>query len=175
MSWSKENRNYARISQGSTEGWENDAITRALGIAEQWGCVSDVSSKLTWKEGFPKHKPRNTMNTEGEYSANNDLTGISTMDASAHKGQERWAATCAAVGRGKNTTQINSVCRVNIALSLTMFSVPLKTWIVLAPWLHPPPSHHNPDSLIDKIGLVFVNIKKINPVRFGFENRSIFK
>jgi hypothetical protein len=32
--------------------------------------------------------------TEGEYSGNNDLTGISTMDASAHKGQERLAATC---------------------------------------------------------------------------------
>ena len=45
-------------SQGSNEGErEHDTLTRALGNVEQRGRVRGVSSKLTWKEGFPEHKP----------------------------------------------------------------------------------------------------------------------
>jgi hypothetical protein len=35
---------------------ENDALTKALQTKDQRGCVCDVSSKLTWKEGFSEHK-----------------------------------------------------------------------------------------------------------------------
>jgi hypothetical protein len=35
---------------------ENDALTKALQAKEQRGRVRGVFSKLTWKEGFPKHK-----------------------------------------------------------------------------------------------------------------------
>jgi hypothetical protein len=35
---------------------ENDALSKALQTKEQRGCVHGVSSKVTWKEGFPKHK-----------------------------------------------------------------------------------------------------------------------
>jgi hypothetical protein len=44
-------------SQGSNEGErEFDALTRALGTREQRGRVRGVSSKLTWKKGFPEHR-----------------------------------------------------------------------------------------------------------------------
>jgi hypothetical protein len=44
-------------SQGSNEDERgNDALFRALGTKEQRGCVRGVSSKLTWKEGFPADK-----------------------------------------------------------------------------------------------------------------------
>jgi hypothetical protein len=44
-------------SQGSNEDErENDTLSRALGTKEQRDCVRGVSSKLTWKEGFPAHK-----------------------------------------------------------------------------------------------------------------------
>jgi hypothetical protein len=35
---------------------KNDALTKALQSKEQRGHVRGVSSKLTWKEGFLKHK-----------------------------------------------------------------------------------------------------------------------
>jgi hypothetical protein len=35
---------------------ENDALTKALQTKEQRGRVHGVSSKLTWNEGFLKHK-----------------------------------------------------------------------------------------------------------------------
>jgi hypothetical protein len=35
---------------------ENKALTKALQIKEQRGRVHGVSSKLTWREGFPEHK-----------------------------------------------------------------------------------------------------------------------
>jgi hypothetical protein len=35
---------------------ENDAIIKALQTKEQRGHVCGVSSKLTWKEGFPEYK-----------------------------------------------------------------------------------------------------------------------
>jgi hypothetical protein len=35
---------------------ENDALTKATRTKEQWGCIHGVSSKLTWNEGFLKHK-----------------------------------------------------------------------------------------------------------------------
>jgi hypothetical protein len=35
---------------------ENNALTKALQIKEQRDRVRGVSSKLTWKEGFLKHK-----------------------------------------------------------------------------------------------------------------------
>jgi hypothetical protein len=35
---------------------ENDTIIKALQTKEQRDCVCGVSSKLTWKEGFPEHK-----------------------------------------------------------------------------------------------------------------------
>jgi hypothetical protein len=35
---------------------ENDALTNALGTKEEWSRVHGVSSKLTWKEGFPQQK-----------------------------------------------------------------------------------------------------------------------
>jgi hypothetical protein len=42
-------------SQGSNKGdRENDTLTRALGTVEQRGRVRGVSSKLTWREDFPK-------------------------------------------------------------------------------------------------------------------------
>jgi hypothetical protein len=34
---------------------ENDALTKALQIKEQWGHVHGVSSMLAWKEGFLEH------------------------------------------------------------------------------------------------------------------------
>jgi hypothetical protein len=50
-------RGLRESSQGSNEDErENDAISRALGTKEQRGRVRGVSSKLTWKEGFPTHK-----------------------------------------------------------------------------------------------------------------------
>jgi hypothetical protein len=49
-----------RAMRESSEDWngerENDALTKALATKEQWGRVRGVSSKLTWKEGFLKHK-----------------------------------------------------------------------------------------------------------------------
>jgi hypothetical protein len=38
---------------------ENDALSKALQIKEQQGHVRGVFSKVTWKEGFPKHKSMN--------------------------------------------------------------------------------------------------------------------
>jgi hypothetical protein len=35
---------------------ENDALTKALQTKEQRSHVCNVSSKWTWKEGFPEHK-----------------------------------------------------------------------------------------------------------------------
>jgi hypothetical protein len=35
---------------------ENDALSKALQTKEQRGCVHGVSSKVTWKEGFPQYK-----------------------------------------------------------------------------------------------------------------------
>jgi hypothetical protein len=35
---------------------ENNTLTKALQTKEQQGRVCGVSSKLTWKEGFPEHK-----------------------------------------------------------------------------------------------------------------------
>jgi hypothetical protein len=43
-------------SEDSNGERENDALTKALQTKEQRGRVHSVSSKLTWKEGFPKHK-----------------------------------------------------------------------------------------------------------------------
>ncbi|XP_025805537.1 uncharacterized protein LOC112884375 [Panicum hallii] len=56
-------------SQGSNEGVrEFDALTRALGTREQRGRVRGVSSQLTWKEGFPKHKGRYRKRTRDSSS-----------------------------------------------------------------------------------------------------------
>jgi hypothetical protein len=50
-------RGLRESSQGSNEDErENDTLSRALGTKEQRGHVCGVSSKLTWKEGFPTHK-----------------------------------------------------------------------------------------------------------------------
>jgi hypothetical protein len=50
-------RGLRESSQGSNEDErENVALSRALGTKEQGGRVRGVSSKLTWKEGFPTHK-----------------------------------------------------------------------------------------------------------------------
>jgi hypothetical protein len=43
----------SKDSNGETE---NDALTKALQMKEQRGCVHGVSSKLIWKEGFLEHK-----------------------------------------------------------------------------------------------------------------------
>jgi hypothetical protein len=43
-------------SEDSNGERENDALTKALQTKEQRGRVHGVSSKLTWKEGFPKNK-----------------------------------------------------------------------------------------------------------------------
>jgi hypothetical protein len=43
-------------SEDSNGESENDALTKALQIKEQRCHVRGVSSKLTWKEGFPEHK-----------------------------------------------------------------------------------------------------------------------
>jgi hypothetical protein len=50
-------RGLRESSQGSNEDErENDTLSRALGTKEQRCHVCGVSSKLTWKEGFPTHK-----------------------------------------------------------------------------------------------------------------------
>jgi hypothetical protein len=50
-------RGLRESSQGSNEDERaNDALSKALGTKEQRGRVRGVSSKLTWKEGFPTHK-----------------------------------------------------------------------------------------------------------------------
>jgi hypothetical protein len=43
-------------SKDSNGERKNDAITKALQTKEQRGRVRGVSSKLTWKEGFPEDK-----------------------------------------------------------------------------------------------------------------------
>jgi hypothetical protein len=43
-------------SEDSNGEGENDTLTKALQTKEQRGRVRGVSSKLTWKKGFPKHK-----------------------------------------------------------------------------------------------------------------------
>jgi hypothetical protein len=43
-------------SEDSNSERKNDALTKALQTKEQRDCVRDVSNKLIWKEGFPKHK-----------------------------------------------------------------------------------------------------------------------
>jgi hypothetical protein len=43
-------------SEDSNSERENDTLTKALPTKEQRGRVCGVSSKLTWKEGFLKHK-----------------------------------------------------------------------------------------------------------------------
>jgi hypothetical protein len=43
-------------SEDSNGERENDALTKAPQTKEQRGCVRDISGKLTWKEGFLKHK-----------------------------------------------------------------------------------------------------------------------
>jgi hypothetical protein len=43
-------------SKDSNGERENDALTKALQTKEQRCHVHSVSSKLTWKEGFPEHK-----------------------------------------------------------------------------------------------------------------------
>jgi hypothetical protein len=35
---------------------ENDAFSKAMQSKEQRGHVRGISSKVTWKEGFPQHK-----------------------------------------------------------------------------------------------------------------------
>jgi hypothetical protein len=50
-------RGLRESSQGSNEDErENGALSRALGTKEKRCHVRGVSSKLTWKEGFPTHK-----------------------------------------------------------------------------------------------------------------------
>jgi hypothetical protein len=43
-------------SEDSNGERENDALIKALQTKEQWGYVRGVFNKLTWKEGFLKHK-----------------------------------------------------------------------------------------------------------------------
>jgi hypothetical protein len=43
-------------SEDSNGERENDALSNALQTKEQWGRAHVVSSKMTQKEGFPKHK-----------------------------------------------------------------------------------------------------------------------
>jgi hypothetical protein len=43
-------------SEDSNGERENDALSKALQTKEQRGCVHDVFSKMTWKEGFLEHK-----------------------------------------------------------------------------------------------------------------------
>jgi hypothetical protein len=43
-------------SEDSNGERENDALTKALQTKEQRDHVRGVSSKLTWKDGFSKHK-----------------------------------------------------------------------------------------------------------------------
>jgi hypothetical protein len=43
-------------SENSNGERENDAPSKALQTIEQRSRVHGVSSKMTWKEGFPKHK-----------------------------------------------------------------------------------------------------------------------
>jgi hypothetical protein len=50
-------RGLRESSQGSNEDErENGALSRELRTKEQRGRVRGVSSKLTWKEGFPAYK-----------------------------------------------------------------------------------------------------------------------
>jgi hypothetical protein len=42
-------------SEDSNGERENDALSKALQTKEQRGRVHGVSSKVTWKEGFPQH------------------------------------------------------------------------------------------------------------------------
>jgi hypothetical protein len=43
-------------SEDSNGERENDTLSKALQTKEQRGRVCGVSSKMTWKEGFPEHK-----------------------------------------------------------------------------------------------------------------------
>jgi hypothetical protein len=43
-------------SEDSNGEKKNDALSKALQTKEQRGRVRGVSSKMTWKEGFSKHK-----------------------------------------------------------------------------------------------------------------------
>jgi hypothetical protein len=43
-------------SEDSNGERKNDALSKALQTKEQRGRVRSVSSKMIWKEGFPKHK-----------------------------------------------------------------------------------------------------------------------
>jgi hypothetical protein len=43
-------------SEDSNGERKNNALTKALQTKEQQGYVRGISSKLTWKEGFPEHK-----------------------------------------------------------------------------------------------------------------------
>jgi hypothetical protein len=43
-------------SEDSNGERENSALSKALQTKEQWGHIRGVSSKVTWKEGFPQHK-----------------------------------------------------------------------------------------------------------------------
>jgi hypothetical protein len=43
-------------SEESNGERKNDALSKALQTKEQRGRVRGVSSKMIWKEGFPKHK-----------------------------------------------------------------------------------------------------------------------
>jgi hypothetical protein len=49
-----------RVLRENSKDWngerENDALSNALQVKEQWGRVRGVSSKMTWKEGFSEHK-----------------------------------------------------------------------------------------------------------------------
>jgi hypothetical protein len=55
-------------SEDSNGERENDALTKVLQTKDQRGRVRGVSCKLTWKEGFLKHKSmyqkqKNDLNT----------------------------------------------------------------------------------------------------------------
>jgi hypothetical protein len=43
-------------SEDSNSERKNDALSKALQTKEQWDRVRGVSNKVTWKEGFLKHK-----------------------------------------------------------------------------------------------------------------------
>jgi hypothetical protein len=65
-------RGLRESNQGSNEDErENDTLSRALGTKEQQGRIRSVSSKLTWKEGFPVHK---SAIKSGKWSRQQQLT-----------------------------------------------------------------------------------------------------
>jgi hypothetical protein len=49
-------RAFRESSEESNGERENDALSKALQTKQQRGRVHGVSSKVTWKEGFPQHK-----------------------------------------------------------------------------------------------------------------------